>query len=191
MRSYQYEKAGQFSLRFHRRKPIVQKDRYEAWREVADLPHFKIHERLRVEWMVLYYTVAKENATLTTQHFGISRKTFHKWLKRFKDSKYNVKSLADQSRVPCRKRTWEVTLAQQERIRGLRNKYPYYGKKKLKVIFGLARLLGLTKADGDQVELTERGAFYIHLLQNYFTLNHIDRVWSAATKESWPDKIEI
>jgi transposase InsO family protein len=123
------------SFYFFKRKPIVQKDRYEAWREVADLLHFKIHERLRVEWMVLYYTVAKENATLTTQHFGISRKTFHKWLKRFKDSKYNVKSLADQSRVPRRKRTWEVTLTQQERIRRLRNKYPHYGKKKLKVIY--------------------------------------------------------
>jgi transposase InsO family protein len=109
--------------------------RYEAWREVAELLGFKTQERLRVEWMVFYYTVGKENATLTAQHFAISRKTFHKWLKRFEDSKYNVKSLADQSRTPRRKRIWEVTLTQEERIRRLRKRYPHYGKKKLKVLY--------------------------------------------------------
>jgi len=54
---------------------------------------------LRVEWMVFYYTVAKENVTLSAQHFNISRKTFHKWLKRFKGSKYDIRSLADRARA--------------------------------------------------------------------------------------------
>ena len=125
------------SFYFFKRKPIVRKDRHETWREVADLLGFKTHDRLRVEWMVFYHTVGKENATRTTQHFGISRKTFHKWLKRFKDSKYDVKSLADQSRAPRRRRTWEVTLTQEERIRRLRKRYPCYGKKKLKVLYDI------------------------------------------------------
>jgi transposase InsO family protein len=123
------------SFYFFKRKPIVQKDRYETWRGVADLVGFKAQERLRVEWMVFYYTVANKNATLTARHFGISRKTFHKWLKRFQDSKYNVQSLADQSKAPHRKRKWEVTLIQEDRIRQLRNRYPYYGKRKLQVIY--------------------------------------------------------
>jgi len=42
--------------------------------------------------MVFYYTVAKGNATLTTQHFNISRKTFYKWFNRIKDSKYDAQS---------------------------------------------------------------------------------------------------
>jgi transcriptional regulator of acetoin/glycerol metabolism len=83
------------SFYFFRRKPIVRKDRYELWRGVASLLGFKAQERLRVEWMIFYYTAGQENATLTAKHFGISRKTFHKWLKRFKDSKYDVHSLAD------------------------------------------------------------------------------------------------
>ena len=123
------------SFYFFKRKPIVQKDRYELWRGVASLLGFKAHERLRVEWMVFYYTVGKGNATLTAQHFGISRKAFYKWFKRFKNSKYNVQSLADQSKAPRHKRKWEVTLTQEERIRRLRKRYPYYGKKKLKVIY--------------------------------------------------------
>jgi len=124
------------SFYFFKTKPIILADRYEHWRGVADLSGFKGHERLRVEWMVFYYTVAKENATLTAQHFSISRKTFYKWFKRFKDSKYNIHSLADQSKAPCHKRKWEVTLIQEERIRRLRKRYPYYGKKKLKVLYG-------------------------------------------------------
>jgi transposase InsO family protein len=123
------------SFYFFKRKPIVLKDRYECWRGVADLPGFTTHARLRVEWMVFYYTAGKESAALTAQQFGISRKTFYKWSKRFRDSKYDVHSLADRSRTPHRKRHWQVTLIQEERIRRLRKRYPYYGKKKLKVIY--------------------------------------------------------
>jgi len=123
------------SFYFFKRKPIILGNRYERWRGVAGLLGFKSQERLRVEWMVFYYTVAKENAALTAQHFGISRKTLHKWLKRFKDSKYDVRGLADRPKAPHHKRKWEVTLVQEGRIRSLRKRYPYYGKKKLKVLY--------------------------------------------------------
>jgi hypothetical protein len=83
---------------------------------------------------LLLYSGQRE-CHLTAQHFTISRKTFYKWSKRFRDSKYDVHSLADQSKAPCHKRKWEVTLTPEERIRRLRKRYPYYGKKKLKVIY--------------------------------------------------------
>src|SRR4030043_1062723 len=123
------------SFYFFKTNPIILGDRHERWRGVAELLGFSTQERLRVEWMIFYYTVGKENAAPTAQHFGISRKTFYKWSKRFKDSKYNVQSLADRSRAPHRKRQWEVSLIQEERIRRLRKRYPYYGKKKLKVLY--------------------------------------------------------
>jgi hypothetical protein len=37
---------------------------------VANLLSFTTHERLRVEWIVFYYIVGKENAALTAKHFG-------------------------------------------------------------------------------------------------------------------------
>jgi len=123
------------SFYYFKRKPTVLKDRYKRWRGVAEETGLSTVERLRIEWMVFYYTVGRENATLTARHFGISRKTFHKWHKRFKDSKYDVPSLADRSRTPHHKRRWEVSLLQEERIRRLRRRYPYYGKKKLMVLY--------------------------------------------------------
>ena len=113
------------SFYFFKRKPIILKSRYECWRGVANLSGFTSHERLRVEWMVFYYTIAKENVTLTAEHFSISRKTFHKWFKRFKDSKYDIRSLADRSRAPHRKRQWQVTLTQEEPTRSM--PYTYGG----------------------------------------------------------------
>lgn len=120
---------------YFRTKPITLPSKYDLWRGVADSLYFKAHERLRVEWMIFYYAIAKENATLTARHFAISRKTLHKWLKRFKDNRYDVNDLADQSKAPYHRRNWEVTLIQEERIKRLRKKYPYYGKKKIKVLY--------------------------------------------------------
>lgn len=58
----------------------------------------------RYGWM-LFYENAKNNHTarpvvLTCKKFGISRKTFYKWLKRYKNSENNTTSLIDRSRRP-------------------------------------------------------------------------------------------
>ena len=123
------------SFYYFKRKPIVLPGKHDMWRGTADILGFKTHERLRVEWMIFYSTVAKENATLTARHFNISRKTFHKWLKRFKDFGYDVPDLTDRSKAPNHKRNWEVTLVEESRIKALRKKHIHYGKKKLKVIY--------------------------------------------------------
>jgi len=85
--------------------------------------------------MIFYYREAKKNVTKTCRHFGISKKTFYKWLNRFKESKEDVKSLRDLSKKPINTRRWEVTTIQEDRIRYLRAKYIHYGKKKLRVLY--------------------------------------------------------
>lgn len=105
----------------------------DRWRASAD--YFLISERakLRLEWMIFYYTVADKNAAYTAAHFGIARKTFHAWLKRFTPNR--IQSLEEWSRKPHHLRQWEVTTAQEKRIILLRNQYPKYGKVKLQVIY--------------------------------------------------------
>jgi oxygen-independent coproporphyrinogen-3 oxidase len=68
-----------------------------------------------------------------------------------------------------------------------------FGPKDLKIrfLFLTLKIMGLCKEAKKEFVLTERGSFYIHLLQNYFILNYINKVWTIAKKEAWPEKIEI
>lgn len=52
----------------------------------------------RLDWFREYQTLG--NAKKTCGRFGISRKTFYKWLKRFRSSGGDVNSLADLPRTP-------------------------------------------------------------------------------------------
>ena len=55
----------------------------------------------------------------------------------------------------------------------------------------LARVLGMVTDAGDCYDLTERGAFWIHLLQNHYVLNYIDKVWRTAMRNPWPKRITL
>jgi transposase InsO family protein len=87
----------------------------------------------RLEWIIFYQTVGKRNARVTASYFGVSRKTLHKWLKRF--DPFIIQSLEEKSKAPHKKRVWEVTKTEEERIVSLRKKYLKYGKAKLKVLY--------------------------------------------------------
>lgn len=52
----------------------------------------------RLAWMMAYRETG--NAQSVCNRFGISRKTFYKWLKRYQDSNGNSTSLSDRSRRP-------------------------------------------------------------------------------------------
>ena len=63
--------------------------------------------QLKLEWIISYNTIFTGNAKKTASHFGISRKTLHKWLKRFNER--NLKTLEEHSRTPKTRRVWEVS----------------------------------------------------------------------------------
>jgi transposase len=52
----------------------------------------------RLAWMICYEETG--SAQEVCKRFAISRKTFYKWLKRYKQSSGDTKSLTDQSRRP-------------------------------------------------------------------------------------------
>jgi hypothetical protein len=41
------------------------------------------------------------------------------------------------------------------------------------------------------IELTEPGAFWVHLAQNHFALNYVNTIWTRARLEPWPKGIPI
>lgn len=86
--------------------------------------------RQRVRWFDYYAKTG--NAALTCRHFGISRKTFHKWKKRY--SPYLLPSLESRSRKPRRFRQSKIPHETILLVKRLRTRYPYYSKYKLAVI---------------------------------------------------------
>ena len=86
--------------------------------------------QLKLEWIIFYHTVGKRNATDTAKHFGVTRKTIHKWLARFKE--IDLSTLEEESRKPANTRRREISFIQKDRIRKLRKKHIKWGKMKLK-----------------------------------------------------------
>lgn len=107
----------------------------DHWRKIADDLKLNAQERLRIEWMIYYEKKVNKNVIMTCKHFGISRKTFYKWLNRFTGSKKNIESLRNLSRKPHITRTWEISIEEENRIIQLRKKNIHYSKKKLKVLY--------------------------------------------------------
>ena len=54
-----------------------------------------------------------------------------------------------------------------------------------------ARRIGLAVRHDQSLELTEEGAFWLHLLQNYFALNYVNILWTRARREPWPRAVAI
>jgi transposase InsO family protein len=119
---------------FKRKKHVLLKKPIR-WRKVADKINLSTKGRGRLEWIIFYYTITNSNATATAKYFGISRQCFHKWLRRFKKSKQNVRSLETKSRAPKHVRSWEITSEQERKIRILRKEFIHYGKAKLAVLY--------------------------------------------------------
>lgn len=57
-----------------------------------------IRAQLKLEWIIFYHTRGSKNASLTANQFGITRKSVHKWLKRYKET--GLSGLEEHSRAP-------------------------------------------------------------------------------------------
>ncbi|MCL4354698.1 integrase core domain-containing protein [Patescibacteria group bacterium] len=86
--------------------------------------------QLKLEWIIFYQTIGKENAIKTAKHFGINPKTLHKWKKRFNEK--DLIMLEERSRAPEKTRTRDISPLQRLRIRELRKKHLRWGKLKLR-----------------------------------------------------------
>lgn len=111
-------------------------NKYERWRQVAKILKVSKKARLRLSWIIYYHTKTEGNASLTSRHFGIARKTFYKWFNKFdEDNLYTLYLLEDRSRAPKRTRQREITDKQERRVVKLRKTYPQYGKVKLAKLY--------------------------------------------------------
>lgn len=102
------------------------------WRLAAQPPADPSRQaRLRLA-MLEWHAAHGHNVSRTARHFGFSRPTVYRWLRRY--DRRHLSSLEDRSCRPkrCRRPTW--TPAQLAAVRELRERYPRWGKAKLAVL---------------------------------------------------------
>lgn len=65
-------------------------------------------------------------------------------------------------------------------------------KKDFKSIFFIMKLFGFIKKENEEyLQLSKRGIFYIHLLQNMFALDYVNKIWSSCQKERNPKEVRL
>lgn len=72
------------------------------------------------------------SVSLTSRHFGISRSTVYRWKRRYNPK--NLQSLEDRPKTPKRKKTPQWGYELKERVKALREEYPFWGKEKLALL---------------------------------------------------------
>ena len=112
--------------------------------------------RQRLRWFDYYRH--RGNVSLTCRHFGIARKTFYHWQKRYQPT--NLTSLEERTRRPRRVRQWQVSRQEELNILSLRHQYLRYGKLKLQVIY--RRHYGQTISSWKIQRVIERHQLYYH-----------------------------
>ncbi len=56
----------------------------------------------------------------------------------------------------------------------------------------LFSLLGMVKTDnGNEVALSDKGTFWLHAFQDYFSLDYISKLWGTSKQEPWPVKVVL
>jgi oxygen-independent coproporphyrinogen-3 oxidase len=54
-----------------------------------------------------------------------------------------------------------------------------------------ARVLGFARIEGNELVLTEPGAFWMHLGQNHFALSYVATLWTHARQAPWPTAVQV
>ena len=56
----------------------------------------------------------------------------------------------------------------------------------------LFSLLGLVKKDdGNEVILSDKGNFWLHSLEDLFSLDYISKLWGTSKREPWPKRVVL
>lgn len=96
----------------------------------ADLSRDARRRLAMLDWHVAHGA----NVSLTARHFGVSRPTVYRWLARF--DRLRLVTLEDRGSAPRRRRRPTWTVEQVEAVRAIRERYPRWGKAKLRVLLG-------------------------------------------------------
>jgi len=56
----------------------------------------------------------------------------------------------------------------------------------------LFSLLGFLKQDdGDEIVLSDKGTYWLHVLEDLFSIEYISQLWGTSKQEPWPEKVVL
>jgi oxygen-independent coproporphyrinogen III oxidase len=61
----------------------------------------------------------------------------------------------------------------------------------IRVWLRLGERVGLASRREGILTLTDAGAFWLHLAQNYFALDYVNTLWSEAGRQPWPEAVSL
>jgi oxygen-independent coproporphyrinogen-3 oxidase len=50
-------------------------------------------------------------------------------------------------------------------------------------------MLGYLKNGDDQIKLTDKGSFWIHAFEDFFSINYINKLWGTSVQNPWPEGV--
>ncbi len=89
--------------------------------------------KIRLAMIEFYYQI--KDASIVCKIFNISRKTFYKWLRRYKQSDKKLSSFENYIKISLTKRKTTLDFNTELKIKHLREKYIRLGKIKLQRLF--------------------------------------------------------
>jgi menaquinone C8-methyltransferase len=51
--------------------------------------------------------------------------------------------------------------------------------------------IGYLKNGNGQINLTDKGTYWLHAFEDFFSIDFINRLWGAAAKDSWPEEVGL
>jgi coproporphyrinogen III oxidase-like Fe-S oxidoreductase len=52
-------------------------------------------------------------------------------------------------------------------------------------------LLGFLKDDGEEIVLSDRGAYWLHVLEDLFSIEYVSKLWGTSQHEPWPKRVVL
>jgi transposase InsO family protein len=89
--------------------------------------------------MLDWHAAHGANVSLTARHFGVGRSTVYRWLARY--DRFRLETLEDRPSAPHHRRRPTWTLEQLRAVKAVRERYPRWGKDKLRVLLRRAGIV--------------------------------------------------
>jgi oxygen-independent coproporphyrinogen-3 oxidase len=51
--------------------------------------------------------------------------------------------------------------------------------------------MGFLRDDGENIVLTDRGSYWLHAMEDLFSIEYVGTLWGTSVEEPWPEKVVL